>query len=563
MSNLRPPGLGPIVGHTTDTTARLWIKATDLEDHGANIASHRRTIGVVAVTRENGQPVSKQVHYFRLRREYDRTGTFTLGEDTGLEGENPSAPLKPSTRYEARLGTLTIDDPFPDEDSIPSKELVQRLPEPHVWWNELLALPEDLSLATFTTFSKHDNHTSKRLTFLVGSCRYPGLVWPQTKHSDAIFGSLLEEARGKDKRKAAEFVLMVGDQIYADMLNQIPIGRADTFQEFQDRYIQAFGSRRMRKLLRNIPTYMILDDHEIEDNWTRDRICKADKRALFNWAIKAYMSYQWVHGPTCFGKRLFYHFACGGYPFFVLDTRTQRFMDDVAGSLDDNHLLGRPGVDGDEPSQLDVLLRWLRECQEQQKNTPKFIVSSSVFVPNPISAREGRQGKPEHLVKWKEQSDSWPAFPNTRQAILKTIITHNIQNVIFISGDIHCSNVAAIRFSGSPAAEKLKAAAITSSAFYWPFCFADGEPSNFVHNSTAKGQKDTFDIDDAHKMNYKAWNFTQEDNFCRVDVEPDKHRLVVRPFDTDGNAISKGSWLDDWGVSDGQSLVSKLKLEPW
>jgi len=399
MSNLRPPELGPIVGHTTDTTARLWIKATDLEDRGANIAPHRRTIGVVAVTRKNGQILqSRQVHYFRLRREYDRTGTFTLGKETGLGEQNPSAPLEPSTQYEARLGTLTIDDPSPDEDSIPSQQLALLIPKPDVWWDELHALPEDQALATFTTFPTriHDTPSSNLLTFLVGSCRYPGILW-QAKHSDAIFGPLLDEACGRGERRRAEFVLMAGDQIYADMMHDIPIGRADTEQEFQNRYNDAFGSHRMRKLLRAMPTYMILDDHEIEDNWTQDRILKTNnnKRRLFNLAIKAYMSYQWVHGPTCYGKRLFYSFACGGYPFFVLDIRTQRLMDEVEKSLDDNHLLGRPGIDGDEPSQLDVLLHWLRECQKRQGNTPKFIVSSSVFAPNPISAREGRQGLPE------------------------------------------------------------------------------------------------------------------------------------------------------------------------
>ena len=147
------------------------------------------------------------------------------------------------------------------------------------------------------------------------------------------------------------------------------------------------------------------------------------------------------------------------------------------------------------------------------------------------SAREkGRGGSSTQQVRWKEHCDSWPAFPNTRRTILKTIIEQNVQNVVFISGDIHCSNVAAIRFSGSSEAEKLKAAAITSSALYWPWCFADGEPSNFVHDSTVQDQKDTFEIDGTYKMDYEAWNFTQEDNFCRVDVErgqsPDRSTTI-------------------------------------
>src|SRR3546814_8093182 len=65
----------------------------------------------------------------------------------------------------------------------------------------------------------------------------------------------------------------------------------------------------------------------------------------------------------------------------------------------------------------------------------------------------------------------------------------------------------------------LKAFSITSAAFYWPFPFADGEPSSYVHDSRARDQLDTFQIDAQHAMDYRAWNFTQEDNFCRVDLD--------------------------------------------
>ena len=386
------------------------------------------------------------------------------------------------------------------------------------------------------------------------------LLW-QVRHSDAIFGPLLTEAQHQYNCGPARFALMVGDQIYADMMSRhVPIGLSDTFEEFQERYHSAFSSPYMRRLLRNLPTYMILDDHEIEDNWTQDRISKSYKRRLFHLAINAYMSYQWVHGPRNFGKRLFYDFHCGGYPFFVLDTRTQRYMDDIAESLDDNHLLGRPSLDRNEPSQLDLLIQWLHNCQCSLGNKPKFVVSSSVFVPNPMSAREGRDAPSFQCeVRWKERSDSWPAFPQTRRALLSAIIRNKIQNVVFVSGDIHCSNVAAMRFSGSEAAEKLRAFSITSSALYWPFPFADGEPSSFVHDSANQLQKDTFAIDELHSMDYKAWNFTQEDNFCRVDIDHTTFRIVVRPFNTAGELVRSGHWFG----ADGTELISELQLVDW
>ena len=81
MSSLRDPGLGPIVGHTTESSCRLWIRAGDPEDSGANLSSERRTVGVVAVVKKNDRAIADPpVYYFRMHREYDRTGS-ALGLD--------------------------------------------------------------------------------------------------------------------------------------------------------------------------------------------------------------------------------------------------------------------------------------------------------------------------------------------------------------------------------------------------------------------------------------------------------------------------------------------------
>ena len=51
---------------------------------------------------------------------------------------------------------------------------------------------------------------------------------------------------------------MVGDQIYADVLNKnIPVLRADTYEEFQERYMTAFGAPNLRRLLRMARPCMI------------------------------------------------------------------------------------------------------------------------------------------------------------------------------------------------------------------------------------------------------------------------------------------------------------------
>jgi alkaline phosphatase D len=528
MSTLREAGLGPIVGHTSSTSCRLWIRAKDPADKGSSLSEDRRTIGVITVL-DRGRPVPndpRRSAYFRLHREYDRTGTFNLGVDSGIATRNNVFVLKPNSSYQIRMGTMALDDARDNEVIVDDEELARRLPPASVWAEDLMKLESERTEASFHTFPQQSN----ALSFMMGSCHYPGLFWKK-KHSDRIFGPMCEQLEIKRYGKSPGFVLMVGDQIYADMFNRlVPIGLADTFKEFQDRYRGAFGSPNIRKLLRSVANYMILDDHEIEDNWTQDRIAEdRKKRVLFNLAIGAYMSYQWCHGPRSFGNRLYYSFDYAGFPFFVLDERTQRFKNDAPG-LDDNHLLGRPSFDPvNEPAQIDRLLQWLSAHKDDDR--PKFIVTPTVFVPNPIVTTISEPHK--------EKSDSWPAFPTTRRLLLNHIIQNKIQNVVFLSGDIHCSNVARINFSGSPEVKTLKAFSITSSAFYWPYPFADGEPSNYVHDSIKQDDEFVIDAQSGIKMNYRASNFTQEDNFCRVDVNWPKRRIEVRTIDQKGNNIVK------------------------
>ncbi|MEO1224852.1 MAG: alkaline phosphatase D family protein [Pseudomonadota bacterium] len=547
MSSLRPAGLGPIVGHTTATSARIWVRADPRTDSSSDLDSQTRTIGVLSVRHAAAKPEDATCYYFRLRREFDRSGTINLGADEG------TTALDADQAYVVRAGTLLLDDPIDDDEGIGWQRLQSRLPTPDAWREDLQELPEGRSEARFRTFPAEP---TDRLDFLLGSCRYPGLLW-KVRHADRIFAPMARQVADDQDPSPPRFTLMVGDQIYADMFHRaVPVGRADTYKEFRDRYLTAFSSPNIRRLMRHAPVYMILDDHEIEDNWTQDRLRRNASHLLFTIAIDAYLSYQWSHGPRNFGKRLYYSFDFGGYPFFVVDTRTQRYLEGDDGDLRDNHMLGRPTLPGSPPGQLQRLLNWLKAQQEQHGNVPKFIVTSSVFIPSSMSAKADRSDLE------KEKGDSWPGFPNTREAILRCLVDNKVQNVVFLSGDIHCANVAKASIDVAGESDPLVFHAVTSSAFYWPFPFADGEPSDFVHDSKAEGQRDTFPFEDsagnACAMDYKAGNFTQEDNFCRLSVDRAAHQLRVRTYDRRGDVVEEE---DDRGNK--RPLDAKLDLIPW
>ncbi len=507
MTHLRPPGLGPIVGHTSSTSARLWIRGAD--------DTNDRTVGVAALFRKNHKRPVK-ICYFRLRREYDRTGCVDFTE------------LEADQEYRAVFGTLAMQTENPYEVAH-TDDLFKLLPDPKVWLDELAALPDASSVSRFRTFS---DQSGGPLSFIFGSCRYPGIFAQQSKLGDRIFRAIQD--RIHTAAGPARFLLMLGDQIYADLWGRHHgIMRADTFEEFQERYHSAFGTPNLRKLMQSLPTYMILDDHEIEDNWHQSRIHIPEKRLLFNTAISAYRSYQWVHSPRNYGDRLYYNFECQGYPFFVLDVRTQRISTEA--DFDKNHLLGYPAKDSTYPrkpkdgefprypGQIDQLCRWLIESQERYGDRPKFLVSPGVFVPNTVqNVHDPRAG------------DSWSAFPTTRRTVLSTIVQNRINNVVFLCGDVHCSIVAEMSFHSNKTQLPLKAYSITSSAFYWPFPFSDGDPNTFVHDSGR--EDDDFEFDDC-TMRYRCSVFEQEDNFTRIDV--DETALTVHIMNRKGDLCSK------------------------
>src|SRR6266850_3948240 len=82
MATLRAPGLGPIVGATTDRICMVCIRAGDPADAGARLDANRRTIGLIGMVDKTNEISS--AWYFRLQREYDRTGVFCLGVDVPL-----------------------------------------------------------------------------------------------------------------------------------------------------------------------------------------------------------------------------------------------------------------------------------------------------------------------------------------------------------------------------------------------------------------------------------------------------------------------------------------------
>lgn len=400
---LSAPTVGPIVGYTAPDQTRIWFRG---QFEGIGESSYRRCFGVLRYRKRGLRKWSAPL-FNKMSPNFDMTCVVAL---TGLQ---------PETDYEYQAGWVTLD-----------AEL-DRLAGMHA---ALIEWPDECG-----NFRTAAADASRPRSYVAGSCRYLlrtffGDIFDD--RGDKIFKSIYEQSR----ERRVDGVLMVGDQIYADDLNFF--SPDSSLPEFLKRYRTVFSQTHIRRLMSCVPTYMILDDHEIEDNWPA-KATEKDKVQLYPQAIHAYQIYQCSHSPLFQAdangrldgilQKFWYCFTDGCVDTFVLDTRTERIS---AGER--KRML--------KEEQMTALLNWLGDGSGRVK-----LVVSSV----PLA--------PDFSV---EGDDKWGAFAEQRDRILAHLATLNGVKVVFLSGDVHCSFVAEIRLKGR---SKPLAYQVVSSSFFWPY----------------------------------------------------------------------------------------------
>jgi alkaline phosphatase D len=342
--------------------------------------------------------------------------------------------------------------------------------------------------------------------YVVGSCRYLRItagIASAPHLGDRIFASISNLVEHANPPISA--MLMTGDQIYVDDLNIVAPDRE--LKEILHKYRVAFTQPNIAKLMSGLPTYMILDDHEIEDNWPAKRNKSDD--LLYTNAIKAYELYQASHSPAQqlsgsgqTKKKLdkyWYQFTEGDIEWFITDSRTRRNLSEV-----DRRVL--------DVEQEQALCQWLIHSPARVK----FVVTSVMFYPD-----RKRLG-----------DDAWQAFPEQRLRLLETIRTHRIKNVFFVSGDVHGSLTSRLTHSEDP---DFEVHTIVSSPLCNSKLLPYAKASTFILDQplarTAAG-------DYRHEL---TSNVISQDNFAHLIVDAD--RIDVRYHDRDGHFLESASIL--------------------
>lgn len=453
------PTVGPITGHTTSHHARIFLRG----EHQQNSV----TFAGIRYRRTREEQWTKSI-FAQLASSRDMTDVIVLNG------------LAANTEYEYQAGWFSLINPTHTVDS------VQKLP---------LHWPKDLY--RFRTLS---NQLKAPRAYIVGSCRYLRMtagIASAPHLGDRIFASIDKLAQRAEPAISA--MLMTGDQIYVDDLNIIAPDR--DYKQILSKYRTAFSQPHIRKLMSGVSTYMILDDHEIEDNWPANK--RGSDQLLYNNAMAAYELYQASHSPAhallADGRininieRYWYQFADGDIEWFVTDSRTRRNL-----SANDRRILDR--------AQEQALCTWLINSPARVK----LVVTSVMFYPD-----RKRQG-----------DDAWKAFPEQRLRLLETIRTHRLKNVFFISGDVHGSLTSRLTHSEDP---DFEVHTIVSS----PLCNSKWLPyakaSTFILDQplakTAAG-------DYRHELTSQV---ISQDNFAHMVIDAEQMR--VNYHDRDGKLL--------------------------
>lgn len=313
-------------------------------------------------------------------------------------------------------------------------------------------LPDDIDAAVvrldpaWIAAASNTSGAPSALSFVLASCQYPrGLfdALPAQRSCERLVQHLDNAA----DNERPQLLLLVGDQVYVDTT-------AGLFQPsvkaVEDAYFLGLGLDAWRAATRRLPTYPMLDDQEVGDDWEPGTLDPELEKA----ALCAYRRYQhkWAQDPASIKPS--YDITAAGRLFKVLDTRSQRHRR-VLRSTAGSHLLGDALIhDALDANALALLVKDL------PADSPGFIVSPVALLPLPRSALFGQGAERLGL-------DDWSGYPRSQFDLLELLRDGPARQVILLAGGRHISSVSSLWMTG--ARGTVEVISIVSSGLYAPW----------------------------------------------------------------------------------------------
>ena len=273
-----------------------------------------------------------------------------------------------------------------------------------------------------------------------------------------------------------DFFVALGDTIYADVPSPaLPMGPAHGIDEFRVKYTEVYGPRlglnTLADLRASTATFAVMDDHEVVNNFAGGAAVDSDARFLgpeafinetgfYRDGLQAFHEYHPIEtleydapaDPRMHGKPKLYRTRTFGADaaLFVLDARSfrDRPLAPVTNPFDTNAVaqfnarsFDRSPTDGSAlpartllgGAQLAELKHDLRAAQE------KGVLWKFIAIPEPIQN-----------LGFADAADRFEGFARERADLLKFIAETPIQNVVFITADLHGTLVNNVQYRTAP-----------------------------------------------------------------------------------------------------------------
>lgn len=312
---------GLIIGHTTDTTAKIWLHTEQDGPHYLLVSE--APIPADTVVRR-GQAVAEDL------KGNVRAGIAVVEVMVAAGARRTCVHelrgIKPATQYFLAAAAPAAAGPLCE------------LTLGRNWTHGFRTLASNPTTLTFGIYSCHmpfDDGDIKRMS-----------MWER-------LGEIVTERR-------LDFLIGGGDQVYVDGDSSVSIWKylkkhaADIaalppkqrlsvmVSWYREIYRGYWGLEKLRRVYASIPQYMIWDDHEIMDGWgsykeeelsnqldtwlTREHRARnlLLARDMFKAACQVYEEYEHCHNPDTAPHVYDYAFAKGAAHFYVLDMRRHR-----------------------------------------------------------------------------------------------------------------------------------------------------------------------------------------------------------------------------------------------
>lgn len=305
--------------------------------------------------------------------------------------------------------------------------------EPSRWYWYRFMAGDAVSTTGRTRTAPAADDVRGKLAFAIASCQH---------YEHGLYAAYRDMAQ-----QPLDFVVHVGDYIYESSW-----GRRDrvvrehhspepyTLAEYRNRYAQYKLDPHLQAAHAACPWLVTWDDHEVDNDYARDRSQDLDpvdafllRRAA---AYQAYYEHMplppgtWTGGPE---MKIYGTHALGNLARIqLLDMRQYR----------DYHVCSRPGRGGGNqvkvlecPERTQPGRSVLGATQEQWLETAltQSTARWNIIAQTTLMAQAERGSADERMV----HTDGWDGYPAAREKLLRFIAERKIRNPVVIGGDVH------------------------------------------------------------------------------------------------------------------------------